>query len=164
MSTLRELSTELVEVRDLALDPDIPADAIRDTLDGMEGLFNDKAVRIVHVITNGGSDIDALDAEIARLTERKKNIQNAQFRLKDYLRFNMEATGTRKISSPLFTITLAAGRDVAVIDNVDALYDEFVNVKTTISPVKAEILKALKGGVDVPGAHMEKSKSSVRIK
>ena len=164
MTSLRELSTELMEVRDLALDPDVPADAIRDTLDGMTGLFNDKAVRIVHVITNGGSDIAALDAEISRLAERKKHIQNAQVRLKDYLRFNMEATCTTKISSELFTITLAKGRDVVVIDNEDDIPDDFVNVKTTISPVKVEILKALKEGVDVPGAHIEKSKSSVRIK
>lgn len=164
MTSLRELSTELIEVRDLALDPDIPADAIRDTLDGMEGLFQEKALRVVHVIINGGSDIDALDAEIARLSARKKHIQNAQLRLKEYLQMNMEATETTKITSPLFTITLAKGRDVVVIDNPGDIPDEYVNVKTTISPVKAEILKALKSGADVPGAHMDKGKSSVRIK
>ena len=37
MSTLRELSRELLDVRDLALDPDVPSQAIADTLDGMEG-------------------------------------------------------------------------------------------------------------------------------
>jgi hypothetical protein len=164
MTSLRELTSELLEVRDLALDPDIPAEAIRDTLDGMAGLFNDKAIKIVHVITNGGSDVAALDAEIARLAERKKIIQNAQARLKDYLRFNMEATGTTKITSPLFTITLAKGRDIAVIDSEKDLPDDYVNVKTTVTPAKAIILKALKEGVDVPGAHIEKSKTSVRIK
>ena len=103
MPTLRELSKELAEVRDLALDPDVPEEAIRDTLEGLEGIFQDKAVSVVHVLTNGDSDIAALDAEIARLTDRKKHIQNAQSRLKDYLRDNMEATGTTKITSPLFT-------------------------------------------------------------
>lgn len=164
MPTLRELSHELSEVRDLALDPDVPAEAIRDTLDGLEGMFNDKAVSIVHVITNGDSDIAALDAEISRLASRKKHIQSAQDRLKDYLRYNMEATGTTKITSPLFTITLAKGRDVVVVDDESALPDEYVRVKTTISPEKAAILSAIKEGVDVPGAHIEKSKSSIRIK
>jgi len=164
MTSLRDLSTDLIAVRDMALDPDVPADAIRDTLDGMEGIFNDKAVSIVHVITNGGSDIDALDAEMARLAARKKQIQNAQLRLKSYLRENMEATGTTKITSPLFTITLAKGRDIAIVDKEEDLPDDYVTVKTTIAPAKAVILKALKDGVDVPGAHIEKSKSSVRIK
>ena len=75
----------------------------------------------------------------------------------------MDATGTTSIKSPLFSITLAKGRDIVVIDNADSLPDEFVNVKTTVTPDKAAILKALKDG-PLPGAHFEKSLSSIRIK
>lgn len=164
MSTLRELSKELVEVRDLALDPDVPAEAIKDTLDGMEGMFNDKAVSVVHVLLNADADIAALDSELTRLSTRKKHIQNAQDRLKEYLRLNMEAAGITKITSPLFTITLAAGRDVACVSDESVLPDEYVRVKTTIAPDKIAILAALKSGSDIPGAHIEKSKTSVRIK
>lgn len=164
MTTLRELSKELIEVQELALDPEVPEQALMDTLDGIEGMFNDKAINIVHVITNSSSDIAAIDSEISRLTERKKHVQNAQTRLKEYLRINMEATGISKISSSLFTITLAKGRDVAIVDDQSALPDDYVRVKTTIAPDKVAILNALKEGVDVPGAHMEKSQSSVRIK
>lgn len=164
MSTLRELSHELQEVQALALDPDVPEDALRDTLDGIEGMFNDKAVRIVHVIANSDTDVDAISAEIKRLSERKRSIELAQDRLREYLRFNMDATGISKISSPLFTITLAAGRDMVEIYDEAALPDEFVRVKTVVSPEKADILKALKSGIEVPGATITKSKSSVRIK
>lgn len=164
MSTLRELSHELQEVQALALDPDVPEEAMRDTLDGIEGMFNDKAVRIVHVIANSDTDVDAISAEIKRLSERKRSIELAQDRLREYLRFNMEATGISKISSPLFTITLAAGRDMVEIYDEAALPDEFVRVKTVVSPEKADILKALKSGIEVPGATITKSKSSVRIK
>jgi Siphovirus Gp157 len=164
MSTLRELSHELQEVQSLALDPDVPEEALRDTLDGIEGMFNEKAVRIVHVIANSDTDVDAISAEIKRLSERKRSIELAQDRLREYLRFNMEATGISKISSPLFTITLAAGRDMVEIYDEAALPDEFVRVKTVVSPEKADILKALKSGIEVPGATITKSKSSVRIK
>jgi len=164
MSTLRELSHELQEVQSLALDPDVPEEALRDTLDGIEGMFNEKAVRIVHVIANSDTDVDAISAEIKRLSERKRSIELAQDRLREYLRFNMEATGISKISSPLFTITLAAGRDMVEIYDEAALPDEFVRVKTVVSPEKADILKALKSGIDVPGATITKSKSSIRIK
>lgn len=164
MSTLRELSHELQEVQSLALDPDVPEEALRDTLDGIEGMFNEKAVRIVHVIANSDTDVDAIGAEIKRLSERKRSIELAQDRLREYLRFNMEATGISKISSPLFTITLAAGRDMVEIYDEAALPDEFVRVKTVVSPEKADILKALKSGIEVPGATITKSKSSIRIK
>ena len=164
MSTLRELSHELQEVQSLALDPDVPEEALRDTLDGIEGMFNEKAVRIVHVIANSGTDVDAISAEIKRLSERKRSIELAQDRLREYLRFNMEAAGISKISSPLFTITLAAGRDIVEIYDEAALPDEFVRVKTVVSPEKVDILNALKSGIDVPGATITKSKSSVRIK
>lgn len=164
MTSLRDLSKEMIEVRDLAMDPDIPPEALRDTLDGIEGMFNEKAVRVVDVINNSDSDVAAIDAEIARLQARKKVIQNAQSSLKEYLRDNMEATGINKIECPFFVITLAKGRDIAVVDNEDALPDDYVRVMTTVAPDKVAILKALKEGEDIPGAHLEKSRSSVRIK
>ena len=164
MSSLRELSAELMQVQALALDPEIPAEALQDTLDSMEGIFNEKAVSVVHVITNSGSDIAEIDAEIKRLQDRKKITKNAQDRLKEYLRFIMEATGTTKITSPLFSITLAKGREIAVIDSEADLPEDYTNTKTVVSPVKADILKALKDGYSVPGAHIERGQSSVRIK
>jgi hypothetical protein len=164
MTSLRDISQEFMEVMDLASDADIPAQALKDTLDGIEGMFNDKAIRIVHVIANSDSDIAAIDEEIKRLSARKKSISNGKERLKDYLRDNMEATGINKIPCPLFTITLAKGRDIAVVDDIDKLDCDLLRVKTTIDPDKVEILKRLKEGEDVPGAHLEKSKSSVRIK
>lgn len=164
MTSLRDLSKEMSEVRELALNPDIPTEALADTLNGIEGMFNDKAVSVVHVIHNGDSDVAEIDREIERLQARKKVIQNGQKSLKEYLRTNMEASGIKKIECPLFVITLAQGRDIAVIDNEDSIPDEYVRVKTTVAPDKAEILKALKEGEDVPGAHIEKSISSIRIK
>ena len=54
--------------------------------------------------------------------------------------------------------------DVGVVDDESALPDDYVRVKTTISPDNVAILSALKEGVEVPGAHMAKTASSVRIK
>lgn len=75
----------------------------------------------------------------------------------------MEASGISKIECPYFSITLAAGRDIAVIDDPEILPDDLVDVEMSIKPKRADILKALKIG-DVTGAHIEKSKTSIRIK
>lgn len=161
MSTLREITGRYLEVSEMANDPDIPSEAIRDTLEGIDGEFNDKAINVVHVIQNMGSDVAAIDDEIKRLQDRKKVIKNGEDSLRDYLRFNMESTGISKIECPLFAITLAKGRDVAIVDDENQLAPEYV--VTTTRPDKAAILRALKDG-PVDGAHIEKSKPSLRIK
>ena len=156
MTALRTLTHDYHQVLALAQDPDVPLQALRDTLEGIEGEFNDKAVSLVDTVLNADTDIHAIDEEIKRL--------HGQKRLKDYLRENMGACEIKKIECPLFTITLAAGRDMAVVSDEQALPDDMVRVTTSISPDKAAILKALKGGEDIPGAHLQKSQSSIRIK
>lgn len=163
MTALRVISEQYRGLLDLAKTDDLPIEAIKDTLDGIEGEFNDKALKIVDVISSVEGDIAQIDAEIDRLTARKKTIANRNQSIRDYLQNNMEACGITKIECPLFTITLAAGRDIVVIDNEDELPDEYITVKTSTAPDKKELLKALKNGA-VAGAHIEKSKSSLRIK
>lgn len=164
MTALRTIGHDYQEVMALAQDPDIPAEALRDTLEGIGGEFNEKAISLVNTLINADSDVNAIDVELKRLQGRKHIIQNGQKRLKDYLRENMEACNIKKIDCPLFSITLAAGRSVAVITDESALPDDFVRVKTSIVPDKLNILKALKSGDEVPGAHIGKSMCSVRIK
>jgi len=116
------------------------------------------------MVLNMDGDVEPIDSAIARLQARKKVIQNKQASLKNYLRENMERTGIKKISCPLFTITCVPGREVAYIDNEEALPEDYLSVKTTISPDKTAITKALKEGTTIEGAHLERAKSSIRIK
>jgi len=154
---LHEISDNYLAVQDIE-DVDI-----NDTLDAIEGEFESKAESIVKVIVNIESDMERIENEIKRLKSRSELFSRKIDGIKDYLRANMERTGIKNIKGPLFTITCAAGRDVVVIDNVESLPDHLVSVKTSISPDKVAILEALKAG-PVDGAHIEKSKSSIRIK
>lgn len=165
MSALYELSGKYLELQKLSDTDDVDmAQAIADTMEGIGGEIEAKAEAIVTVALNMGADVDAIDTEIARLQARKKAITNRQNSLKEYLRENMEATGITKISCPLFTITCAQGREVAHIDDEKQIPDEYMRVKTDIAPDKNAIAAALKEGKEVPGAHLERSKSSIRIK
>jgi chaperonin cofactor prefoldin len=163
MSKLYELTGQLKELENMEGDEDF-AIAIRDTMEAIEGEFNDKALAVSRVALNFDSDIEALDVEIKRLQDRKKTIKNRHDQLIEYLRYNMESADIQKVSCPLFTITLAKGRDVAIIDDEDKLPDDLMRVKTSVEPDKVAILESLKNGKEVPGAHIEKSKSSIRIK
>lgn len=163
MTALYEITESLKELADMSEVPDM-AVAVRDTLEAVEGEFNDKAVSVAHFIRNLDSDVEAIDNEVKRLNDRKKALKTKQESIKDYLRENMEATGIKKIECPLFSISCVAGRDVVTINDEAALPDDYVEVKSEVKPVKATILKALKEGVEVPGASIIKSKSSIRIK
>lgn len=162
MTSLYQLTGEIKELRALG---DIEGElVVKDTIDAIAGEFEVKAQSIVHVSLNLNADVSAIDAEIERLQERKRLLKKRDESLKDYLRENMEASGIKKISCPLFTITCVDGREIVVVEDESALPDDMVNVKTEISPDKKKILDALKAGQEVAGTRLERSKSSIRIK
>lgn len=165
MTALYEISKQYQELAALADsgDEDL-AIAVRDTMEGIEGEFQEKGKALAMVTLNMDGDLDAIQAQIDRLSERKRILQNRKDSLKEYLRTNMEAAGITKITHPLFTITLGKGKPIVVIDEESQIPDEYMNTKVTSTPAKAEIAKAIKEGKEVPGAHSEIGKSSISIK
>lgn len=165
VSKLYEISEQYSELQALAdSDDENMKEAVATTLECIEGNFNEKAKALVTVVHNMDSDVESLDAEIKRLQARKQAIKNRQDSMREYLRDNMERTGIKKISCPLFTINCVAGREIAVINDDTAIPDEYMAVKTEIKPDKAAITKALKDGVEIPGVSLDRAKSSIRIK
>lgn len=165
MTALYQLSHQYAELQKLQdSDDEDLASAIANTLDGIGGEISEKAEALVTLVLNMDADVTAVSAEIARLNARKAAIVKRQDSMRDYLRENMESAGISKISCPLFSITCAKGREVAVIDSEEYIPDEYMRVKTEIAPDKNKIASALKAGVDVPGARLERSKSAIRIK
>lgn len=160
--TITEQFKELAALAETA-DEDL-AIALRDTMEGIEGEFQEKGKAIAMVTLNIDGDLEAIQSQIDRLTERKRIITNRKESLKEYLRTNMEASGITKITHPLFTITCGNGKPTVVIDDEKAIPDEFINVKVTSAPDKQMIAKAIKEGNEVPGAHSEIGKSSISIK
>lgn len=165
MTALYAITEQFKELAALAenADEDL-AVALRDTMEGIEGEFQEKGKAIAMVTLNIDGDLEAIQSQIDRLTERKRIIANRKESLKEYLRTNMEASGITKISHPLFTITCGKGKPIVIIDDEKAIPDDYVNVKVTSAPDKAAIAKAIKNGIEVPGAHTEIGKSSISIK
>lgn len=165
MTALYEISKQYQELAALAEsgDEDL-AIAVRDTMEGIEGEFQEKGKALAMVTLNMDGDLEAIQSQIDRLSERKRFLVNRKESLKEYLRTNMEAAGITKISHPLFTITLGKGKPIVIIDEESQIPDEYMNTKVTSTPAKTEIAKAIKEGKEVPGAHSEIGKSSISIK
>jgi len=165
MTALYTITEQFKELAALAenADEDL-AIALRDTMEGIEGEFQEKGKAIAMVTLNIDGDLEAIQSQIDRLTERKRVITNRKESLKEYLRTNMEASGITKISHPLFTITCGKGKPIVVIDDEKAIPDDYVSVNVSSAPDKAAIARAIKEGIEVPGAHTETGKSSISIK
>ncbi len=164
MKHLYEITEDHKELLKLADENEDMAQAVADTMELIEGDFNDKAISLIHVVNNMGDDVEIIKNEIKRLTDRKKVIENKQKSMKDYLKINMESSGIKKITCPIFTITLKAGRDTVNIDDIEKIPADYLDIKTTMTPMKREILADLKEGIEIEGASIIKSMSSILIK
>lgn len=165
MTALYEISKQYQELAAMTKEADhIPQNVIADTMQAIQGEFEDKGRSIAMLTLNMDGDLEAIQSQIDRLTERKRLLSNRKESLKEYLRINMEAAGITKITHPLFTITCGKGKPVVIVDDEKLIPDEFMRVKTSMAPDKLEIAKAIKEGVEVPGAHSEIGKSSISIK
>ena len=164
MTKLYELAGQYLALSELADDPNMPPEALQDSLEGLEGEIEVKAQALLQVVAGMEGDTGAIDAEIKRLQTRKRVIENRAASLRDYLYQNMVATGISKISCPLFQITLAKGRPVVVVEDESQVPDQYIKTTIVKAPRKAEIMAALKSGEAVPGCVLGESKQSLRIR
>lgn len=100
--TLYELTNEYKRLYDMAEEMDLSPYDLKDTLDGMDEELSKKADGYGKVIRQMEADSDAIDAEIKRLTDKKKRIQNNIGSMKRSLESTMIELGKKKIKTPLF--------------------------------------------------------------
>lgn len=164
MTTLYDMTGRYLALAELADDPNMPDDALTDSLEGIEGEIEEKAQSLLQVVAGMEGDTGAIDREIARLKDRKQTIQNRANRLRQYLFDNMIISGINKIACPLFQITLAKARPMVIVQDADGVPEKYTKTTTTKTPMKKEILRALKAGESVAGCVLGESKRSLIIR
>lgn len=103
MANIYELTTEWQNVFEMLLDPEIPEDAVFDTIEMIEVDMDTKADNYAKLIKSMDGDVGAIDQEIKRLQERKATITNRKTQLKVNLEYMMRATGRTKFKTALFS-------------------------------------------------------------
>jgi hypothetical protein len=161
---LYELTAQVKGLQRLMEDGEMDEQTLQDTLEGLEGDLQVKADGLLAYVSNLGSDVAAIDAEINRLQARRNAIANHQESLREYLRFNMEQSGIDKITCPLFTITLRKAPDVVVIESEDLIPAMYKETVETVKISKEAIKRHLKEGIHVPGARLGEGKRGLLIK
>lgn len=104
--SLYQMSQEWEQVFEMLCDPDVPEDAIFDTIAMIEADMDTKAESYAKLIQCMDADATAISAEVDRLSQRKRSISNRVKSLKRNLEDMMRTTGRRKFKTPLFSFSI----------------------------------------------------------
>lgn len=157
MATLYELNGALLQLQRMIEDG---AEGLDDTLESIELELAEKLEGYAMVITNIQSDVDGLDAEIKRLTARKKSMENNIERMKQAMSdalntVEADAKGVKRLKTDKFTFSFRKSSTVAVDENKVSRF--YIKTKTEVD--KAAIKKVLSNGGKVPGAVLVENQS-----
>jgi|6_EtaG_2_1085325.scaffolds.fasta_scaffold04635_8 chaperonin cofactor prefoldin len=129
--------------------------------------YQTKILNYARVVKNIQSGLDPIEAEIDRLTKRKKTIKNAASRLKESMLASMRACNETKIFDELITVAVQGSADkISITGEVRELPDMYVTTKTTTDVNKKQILADFKAGtyVETPGIEIITNNCHLRIK
>lgn len=165
MQTMHNLTADYLAVLEMAQDPDVPAEAIADTLEAIGGEIEEKADSYAVVMQELKAESDKLKAEIDRLAARRKSLDANADAMKKRLQESMIATGKTKFKTTLFSFAIQKnGGKIPVIVDVDCtdLPDELVTIKE--SPNLDAIAKYIEENGDTKYGHFGERGESLRIK
>jgi len=154
---------ELIEMRRVMEDAEVPEEAIRDTLIANAGQFEQKGVALYQAADEIDYQVEMLDKAIKDLQWRKKMLQGRNETMRNALLQAMIDTGVNQISCPFFTISTKKGTKPLVIDNEEAIPDDYVSVEVVSNVDKKALREALKSG-EVEGAHLGEQPTILQVR
>lgn len=128
-------------------------------------LLQQKSQNIIGYAKNIELTIDAMKSEEKRLSDKRKALENTLVRYKDYVKECMEANGFTKIETGLGTLSIAKNPISVVVENENAVPDDFKTEVTTIKIDKTKIKDNFKETGEIPdGVKIITDNYSLRIK
>lgn len=165
--TLYVLTSEYLQVLEMADDPEVDEQAFADTLEGLGGMIEVKAEGYARVIAElerkkaiKQADADAFKAQMERKLNHAKMLENRIKDMKQRLTNAMVVTGKTKFDTENFKFYVKSSTST-IIDDETAVPDEYCKFERKIS--KTDIKNAINAGKEVAGAHLE-TKEGVVIK
>ena len=161
---LYELTGSIREFMELCAQPEAELDQqiIKDTLEGLDGAYDDKVDGWCKVIKNLDAEAKALKEEAKRLQGRQKAIENNIERMKAALMESLKATGRTEAGELLKAkIQKNGGLLPVIVDDVE-IPEEYQ--KITIEANKEAIRDALDQGKELSFARYGERGESIRIK
>lgn len=139
-----------------------------DTLEGIEGEFEEKAENIACYIKELQLDVDGLDKEEKALKTRKEAKKNKLEAMKKYLKDKMLQINLLKIDKPRAKLSVRNNAESLVVDDEKAFIEwaersgkNFLLKYSEPEIRKTDTKKLVQNGADIPNVHLERSKSLI---
>ena len=161
MANLYEITQDYLQILSMMEDPELDPQTLADTMEAVEGELEIKAENYAKVMKNLEADVAGIKAEIDRLSERKKTIENNIKNMKSALQMAMEATGKTKFKTELFSFSVRNNAPKVVMDEeyIENVPERFLKYKDP-EINRTAIKEAIQDGENLEGlAHLEQSKS-----
>lgn len=161
MANIYEIVSDYLKIMQMMEDPELDPQTLADTMEGIEGELEIKAENYAKVMKNLEGDINSIKAEIERLTNKKKTLENNIKNMKSALQGAMEITGKTKFKTDLFSFGIQKNApsviiDVSDVNNIPPDYLKFREPEVNKTAIKEAILN----GEDLEGiAHLEQGQS-----
>lgn len=155
---LFELAVQHQQLMALDGSDDIPAEVIRDTLEGLEGEIQDKAHSIASMIKNIEAEAEAIMDASKALAERSKRMNRRADELANYLLFQLQAIGQKRLQFNEFTVSVRDNPEAVRINDGAEIPAQFMVTPEPPPPApdKKALKAALKDGAEIPGVWLER--------
>lgn len=158
MATLYELTQQANILYELLQNEEIDEQTFNDTLAAIG--VEEKAESYCKIIKQLQYDSEMFKGEIARLTERKRTVENSLERMKNALLNFMQASGQAKLKAGTYSVSISSTQAVNITDE-NLIPTDFISLTPKIE--KAKIKEQLKAGVEISGVELI-TNTGVRIR
>lgn len=158
---LYEITNEFL---DLMNDDEITEEEANKIGENLAIALQNKSTDIVGYYLNEKSDIEAIDTEIKRLQEMKKNKTNRLDRFKEYVKTNMERLDLKNIDTEYGKISIAKNPVSVEIIDEDKIPNEYKISEVVVKVDKKAIADDFKAGKTIEGVKIHTDNTSLRIK
>jgi len=162
---LYEIKDLFVRFAEMVENGEIEEDAIADTLESIEGEFEDKADNIACLIKTYDAEAEAIKAEEKNLKERRERKEKQSENLKNYLSGTMLMLGKAKVETARNVLSFRKSTSLLISDENWFMekYPELVKTEIKKSIPKKEITDLIKQGQEFTGVTLVE-KQNLQIK
>lgn len=155
--TLYDISNQLQQLNALSESEEIPVEVLNDTLDGLQGTFEEKAIQVAKYVLSLEANYAAIYAAAKSMRDRGDRQKKKADQIKSYLHIHLMATSTKRIESPELTINRRSNPPALVIVNEHIIPDRFWIAPPVPDRVidKATLKSAIKAGEVIDGAFVD---------
>lgn len=140
---------------------DVSEQVLKDTLESIGEARDVTLDHLAFLIERNTAKTDFYAKKLKELQLAKKSAENTVNRLNAYMTQAMDDAGMKELQTENHVLKPRNYKASVVVDDTSAIPEQYMVTKTTVTPDKTAIYKAIKAGEEVPGVHTKPNRKTV---